>query len=196
MRRGTIAFDRFAGAVLSLVLLAVGLAVLAWWGTQVGRMPGNLDVLPDELSTTPVTDMMATAWWPWACAVGGVILILVGLRWLAVHLPDRAVSHLKLPGSTTNGRLLVEARPVANAAAHVLESTPGVRSARGTIRRERGQVVVRLTATIEREADLALVAAAADQVSADLAKVLERDDLSCCVQLTVASGHRSLSRVH
>jgi hypothetical protein len=61
--------------------------------------------------------------------------------------------------------------------------------------RERGQVVARLTATIEREADLALIARAADQVSADLAAVLERGDLHCRVQVNVAARHRSLPRV-
>ena len=70
-----------------------------------------------------------------------------------------------------------------------------VRSVRGTINRDRGQLVARLTATIEPQADLATVGAAADAVSADLKKVLAREDLRCQVNLRVAHRGRRLSRV-
>ena len=55
--------------------------------------------------------------------------------------------------------------------------------------------MARLTATIEPQADLATVAAAADAVSADLKKVLAREDLYCLVNLRVAQRGRQLSRV-
>ena len=61
--------------------------------------------------------------------------------------------------------------------------------------RERGQLVARLRATIEAEADLQAITSAADQVAADLAQVLERDDLHLQVQLKVATRSRSLPRV-
>lgn len=195
MRRRTVALDRFAALFAGLVLVAAGLALLAWWAARMRWLPVGLDGLPTQLSTAGVTDAMTARWWPWACGVAGVILVLLGLRWLASHLPDRGVRQLTLPGSTNAGRLLADAGTVTDAAAYALKATPGVRTARGTIHREQGQVVARLTATIEREADLALVARAADQASADLAAVLERDDLVCRADLNVAARHRSLPRV-
>lgn len=196
MNRRTIALDRIAGLLAALALLTAGAALLAWWGARIGWIPSELNGLPRRLNTTGVTDMMATAWWPWACGVVGLVLVLLGLRWLASHLPERGVGQLTLPGSSATGRLLADAATVTEAAALALESTPGVRSARGTIRRERGQVVARLTATIEREADLGLIARATDQASADLAAVLERTDLHCRAELDVAARHRPMPRVH
>ena len=70
-----------------------------------------------------------------------------------------------------------------------------MRSASGRVLRERGQFVARLGATIEAEADLQTITSAADQVAADLAKVLERDDLHWQVQFKVATRSRSLPRV-
>ncbi len=196
MKRRTIAVDRFAGLLAALALFGAGFALVAWWAARMNWIPSELNVLPDRLSTTGVTDAISTTWWPWASGVVGVILVLLGLRWLVGHVPDRGVRQLNLPGSTDTGRLVVDAATVADAAAHALASAPGVRSARGTIGRERGQVVARLTATIEREADLALIARAADEVSANVAAALERDDLRCRVDLNVAARQRAMPRVH
>ena len=54
---------------------------------------------------------------------------------------------------------------------------------------------MRLTATIDPHADLHLIAAAADHVAADLARVLQRDDLHCQVNLKVARRAHTASRV-
>lgn len=57
--------------------------------------------------------------------------------------------------------------------------------------RDRGQLVARLSAVIEPECDLKVVAARADEVSAQLRQVLDRDDVRCSVELRVAAyGHR------
>ena len=53
----------------------------------------------------------------------------------------------------------------------------------------------RLTAIIETSADLPAIAAAADQVAADLGAVLGRDDLRCQVQLKTAARTRAQPRV-
>lgn len=195
MKRRTVAADRLGALLAAIILIGAGLSLLAWWSARMNWIPNSLGVLPERLSTAGVTDAISTPWWPWVGGAVGVLLALLGLRWLAGHVPDRGVRQLNLPGSADTGRLVADAGTVADAAALVLEAAPGVRSVRGTMHRERGQVVARLTATIEREADLALIARAADQVSADLAAVLERDDLHCRVQLNVAARHRSLPRV-
>ena len=188
MSRGVIAFDRFASFLVGTVLVAAGAFALVWW----------LDLfswLPPALNTSPVADSTRQAWWPWVAGLVGAVLVLLGLRWLAAHIPNSRVRELTLPGSGTRGNLRAAAKPVAKAAAEVLEAAPGVRSASGRVLRERGQIVARLGATIEAEADLQTITSAADQVAAELAKVLERDDLHCQIQLKVATRNRSLPRV-
>jgi hypothetical protein len=188
MSRGVIACDRFASFVVGVALVAAGALALVWW----------LDLfswLPRALNTSPVTDTTSQAWWPWVAGLVGILLVLLGLRWLAGHLPNPRVGELTLPGSGAQGTLRAAAAPVAKAAAEVLEAAPGVRSASGRVLRERGQLVARLSATIEAEADLQAITSAADQVALDLAKVLERDDLHCQIQLKVATRSRSLARV-
>jgi len=188
MSRGVIAVDRFVAFVVGILVIAAGAFALAWW----------LDLfswLPRSLNTSAVTDTTSQPWWPWVAGLLGAVLVLAGLRWLAGHLPHSRVGELTLPGSGTEGKLRAAATPVAKAAADVLERTPGVRSASGRVLRERGQLIARLGATIEAEADLGAIASAADQVAADLARVLERDDLHCQVQLKVAARSRSLRRV-
>ena len=188
MSRGVIAFDRFASLIVGIVLVAAGAFALVWW----------LDLfswLPPALNTSPVTDTTSQTWWPWVAGLVGAVLVLLGLRWLAAHIPNGRVGELTLPGSGTQGKLRAAAAPVAKAAAEILEAAPGVRSASGRMLRERGQLVARLRATIEAQADLHAITSAADQVAADLAKVLERDDLRCQIQLKVATRSKSLPRV-
>lgn len=184
--RSTIAIDRLAALVVALVLVIVGAAAIAWW-FDLGASPESLDVSGLSSSTD-------TAWWPWATAVVGALLVVIGLRWLVAHLPRRGVSHLSLPGSGPTGRLRVGARPVGSAAAASLRATPGVTSCNGRVLRERGQLVASLRADVAADADLRAVAGAADRVAADLAGVLGRDDVRCEVMLRVARGNNA-SRV-
>lgn len=187
MSRAVIAFDRFAAIIVALVLIAAGLAGLAWWRGVLG--------LSGPLSTKMVDDLTTRPWWPWLTGLVGVLLILIGLRWLAGHVITRGVGQVRLPGTGKTGHLTAQVDPVAQAAAEVLANTDGVRSARGTINRDRGQLVARLTATVEPQADLAAITGAADSVAEDLKTVLGREDLFCLVNLRVAKRGRKLSRV-
>ncbi len=189
MSRATLAVDRVLGALTALLLIGAGLFGIAWWS-------GRLVSLPQRLDLAGLGWLPRQGWWPWALGIVGVLLVLAGLRWLAGHLPGPGVTHLFLSGSSAEGKLIVSARPVASAAAQVLASTPGVGSVRGRIHRDRGQLVARLNASIEPEADLRVVAAAAGQVSAQLQQVLQREDLHCRVQLRTSRGNRTGPRVH
>ena len=115
-------------------------------------------------------------------------------RWIAAHLTPNTVSRLRLGSSDPTGRLDANASKVAGAAADAYADTLGVRSAKGSVVRDRGQLVARIDATIEPDSDLALLARRADEVSSQLLTVLERDDLRCSLRLKVALRGRALPR--
>jgi hypothetical protein len=189
MTRTTLAFDRVMTALVGLALLALGVLGILWWAGRLGSAPTELDL-------GSIRGWPRQQWWPWALGAAGVVVALIGLRWLFSHLPRGGVSHLTLPGSGAQGRLLVAAGPVVDAAASALADTPGVRSARGRIDHDRGQIVAHFDATIERGADLRRVAAAADEVTGQLQSALERRDLTSRVMLRTAGGNRPMPRVY
>lgn len=194
MSRAVLAVDRVVVLVVGIVLALIGLTLVGWYAVAQGWIAAPAGV-PVRLDTSGVDDATAAAWWPWALGVAGLLLVLIGLRWLAAHLPDRGVGRLRIAGGTTRDRLEADADDVAHAAADALAAAEGVRSARGRVLRERGQLVATLTATVERGADLEVVAAACDRVCSDLAQVIGRDDVRCAVRLHVARRERALPRV-
>lgn len=184
--RTLLLLDRVATLLVAALLIAVGAGAIWWW-------TGNSSV-PDVLDATSASNLVAETWWPWASAAAGVLLILLGLRWVVAHLAHRGVASLNLEGSGPAGQLDVAGSKIAGAAADAFSDTLGVRSATGRIVRDRGQLVARLRATIEPEADLHRVAAQADLVSAQLASALDRDDVRCSIELKVAARGGRLPR--
>jgi hypothetical protein len=180
--------DRLATIVVGLALIAAGALAVAWrfdlWAA-----------LPEQTDTSQTADATATDWWPWALGVAGVILVLVGLCWLWSHLPGRGVGDVNLLGTGDQGRLRFNASAAASTAADVFCSRPSVRSAKGTVKRDRGQLVADLRVTVDPDVDLSLVAKDADQIVADLAHVMGRTDLYGRVHLVVASSRSSTPRV-
>lgn len=192
MRRSTLVLDRLTALLTGLLLLAAGAALIAWPTGRLARLwPGT----PDRLATGSALRVTDQAWWPWACGAAGALAVVAGAWWLLAHLPRRGIDALLLPGSGREGRLLLAPDGPAEAAASVFAETPGVRSARGRIVRERGETVVDISATLDPHADLADVAAAADAVATDLRAVLGRDDVSARVRLDVSGHRRTLPRV-
>ncbi len=190
--RTTLLLDRLATFVLALLLLAGGALGVWWWS---GRDVAGT-TLPGTARTSPVSDALDTSWVAWVAAVVGVVLALVALRWILAHLRRGGVSRLRLDGSGDAGRNEVLAGKALGAAADAFATTEGVRSARGVVVKDRGQLVARIDATVEPAADLAHVADRADEVTAQLHDVLGRDDLHAAVRLRVAARGRALSRVH
>jgi len=181
MRRSILAFDRVVVLLLGLVLVVVGVAAVGW---QVGFLS---DVWPDvpssvDVDTGRVTD--ASSYAVLAGVVGGA-LVVIGLWWLLAHVPRRAVGSLRLPSGPVSGRLVVEPGPAVETAAEVLADDPAIRSARGAVLADRGELVVRLRATVDPDSDLDAVVAACDGVLADLARVLPAEQLRSRVELSV-----------
>ncbi|ABS05934.1 hypothetical protein [Kineococcus radiotolerans] len=186
MSRGVLAVDRLVAVLLGLLLVAGGVAGLAWWTGDLA--PGT------SLDTAPVADVTGAGWFPAACGGLAVVLALLGLWWLLAHVPRRGAGQVALPGSGPRGALRVEGDAPAKAAAQVLGAVPGVRSAGGRLVQDRGRLVAELSATLEPRADLAEVAAAAGEVRGQLLEVLSRPDVVGRVRLGVARADRG-SRV-
>lgn len=182
--------DRTATLLLSVLLLVGGAAALWWWDGR--TIAGITPLETSDVST--VSDTIESAWFPWAAAVVGVLLALVALRWILAHLTPATVKRLRLGGTDSTGRLEVAADKVAASAADALGDTLGVRSASGSVLRDRGQMVARLKVTVEPDVDLAALAERADLVSAQLATALERSDLRCDVRVHVSRSGRRLTR--
>lgn len=193
MRRSVLGLDRVLAVLLGLILLAAGIATAAWYN---GGLRKLWPQFPKELSTDGASDVLAMSWWPWVAGVAGALAVLLGLWWLLAHLPRRGVGMLVLPGSGRPGRLLVDPAGATTTAAEVLADSPGIRSVHGRVLRDRGELVVSLTGTIDPRADLAEVIAVADAVTGELRSVLGRDDARARVHLSVARRARTQPRVH
>ena len=193
MRRSVLGLDRVIAVLLGLILLLAGIGLAAWYNGNLRRL---FPQFPKVLSTDGAGDVIDTTWWPWATGGAGVLAVLFGLWWLIAHLPRRGVGLLVLPGSGRAGRLRVDPSGPAATAADVLGDTPGIRTAHSRVQRDRGQLVIALSATMDPRADLGEVIAATDAVVTDLNTVLGRDDARARVLLSVARRAKTQPRVH
>ncbi|MBA3488809.1 MAG: hypothetical protein H0T78_04555 [Longispora sp.] len=193
MRRFVLGLDRILAVLLGLILFIAGVGTAAWYNGGLRRLWPQT---PKRISTDRLSDLLNTDWWPWATGGGGALAVLLGLWWLIAHLPRRGAGPLVLPGSGKPGRLLIDPAGAASTAADVLAEAPGVRSVHGKVIRDRGELVVALTGTIDPRTDLNDVIAATDAVATDLQTVLGRDDARARIQLSVARRPRTQPRVH
>jgi len=165
MTRRLAGLDRTLTLLAGLVLLAVGAGAVAWW-------LGRLSIVGPVLDAGWLPTLVRTAWWPWASTAVAVVLAILGLRWLVAHLPHRVPSRVALDGSGASGRLDADLGVAAHQAATALAASRGVAGSSARLVRDRGQVVVELTATVPVGGRLADGVAALDAGSADLAAAL------------------------
>lgn len=192
MRRSVLGLDRIIAILTGLILVVAGAAVAGWYQGGLRRL---LPAVPRQLSTDGTGDVLALGWWPWASGAAGALAILLGLWWLLAHIPRTGAGMLVLPGSNRTGRLLVDPATIAGAAAQVLADTPGIRSAHGRVLRDRGELVVAITGTVDSRADLGEIVDAVDAVAATVKRVLGRDDARARIRLSVARHASSQPRV-
>ncbi|MBV9089677.1 MAG: alkaline shock response membrane anchor protein AmaP [Mycobacteriaceae bacterium] len=165
MRPVVTAIDRVGALVLGLILLAVGAGLLLWAAVEAA---GESIVLTAPWLRTAAD----SAWWSWATAAVGAVLVWLGMRWLLSHGPAERPREFTLTGSGRSGRLTADLGSLADAAAANLRSYPAVRSAKGSARVDRGTPSIYIDATAESADVLAEAAHAADEVAVTAAAML------------------------
>ena len=175
--------------MVGLVAIAAGVLVIVWhydWW----------EALPNPSDTSSIQRFFEHEWWPWIEGAAGVVLVLIGLRWLLRHLPSAGIKEFNLPSGDGSGRGTVNARSLLSTALDVLSDAPGVRAAKGTMSREDARLVVRIRATAAADADLDRLADATDEVMQQLASASGRNDLETHVHITVSGkARRTTARV-
>lgn len=165
MTRAAVAWDRIAALLFGLALIAVGVGAVGWHSFLRHRVPDTINA--HALATTT-----HQAWWPWAVAGAGVVLVLLGLRWLASHSPAAKAGMVPLSSSGEAGRATADLSAIAAAAAQRLEAHPSIHSAKAKAIDDRGRPTLAVTATATSVEDLAAAAAAADRVCCDAIAML------------------------
>lgn len=194
MNRATSALDRVVVTLIGLVLLLGGAWTVAW---SQGWLPAGW-WSPRGFLVGPVPREWSGAdWWPGALLVGGALLTVLGLVWLVRHFRSQGVEALSLVGDPHGGNLVVEGGALASGAAAALEDGgDDVTRARGSLVERHRRLVVDLTASVRRDADLVAVGRLCDRVADDVARATGRSDVACRVRLKVAPRAGRAPRVH
>jgi hypothetical protein len=175
MTRLATTVDRLAAAVFGLALIAVGVGVLVWNTHLIPHVPHTITA-PGLVSATN------TEWWPWAVAGVGLVLALVGLRWLFAHTPKARVKALPLP-PTAAGSTSVDLGQVADAAATALQHDTNSHGAKGKAVIDRGSRTIDLAVTAYSPATVPALIAAVDEVGGQVTEML--GDARVAVRTTV-----------
>lgn len=146
MTRRLLTVDRVVGLLVGLALIAVALLTLDWRYRVVGTY-GSI------LQTNGVQSTLGTSWWPWVFAAVALVLGLIALAWILAHLRRRGPGDVRMSASNENGRLEVDMRAVASAAAEYLGSIAPLVDVRGTTRTYGGCTVLELSGHVDPGAD-------------------------------------------
>lgn len=168
--------DRLLVALVGLALVAGGLLAVDW---QQGWV---LD-LPSTLTTGPAQDVVTASWWPWASAVATVCAALLGLVLLTRLVPGRGPSTLRSSVSDERGRVEVDVRSLADAAARRLAELGPVDDPSGRVVVRRGRTGIELHARVAADADIDQLLLAVRQCTAEVEEAFPHDPVACRVVL-------------
>lgn len=166
MTRPTAAMDRLATAIVGILLVAGGAAVLIWDTALVAD-------IPESITAPGLVRASETSWWPWASAGAGIVLALVALRWLVAHRPTPRIDRTAIDGTfidaedVTSGRATADITALASASARALEIHTCVKKASAKAVIDRRQRIIMIDATAQSPELLGEAALAADQVARD-----------------------------
>lgn len=181
MTRSAGAVDRVAALVFGLLLIVTGSGLLVW---NTDWLPG----IPQMVTAPGLVTASDTAWWPWALAGAGIVLVVLALRWLMMHTPKPTIKALRLPGDG-NGTVSADLSAVAGAAADVLAQSGDVRKAKGRGVVDRGTRTILLDVTAHSPTVLTELSHSIDAVNRQIAGVV--GDPSIATRTTIHVDKRS-----
>ena len=183
MTRTAVTLDRVASFVIGALLLAAAALAILW---SLDRLSGA----PRELSAGPVLDASGQGWWPIALLAGGVLLVLVGLRWLATHRPARRISDFTLSTPGGDQHFTADLGSLADATAVAVQAHPAVRSAKAVAIEDRGRPTVVVRATVDSTSRLDDVVTAVDEAASTAATMLGDGDVAILTRVKVPRNDR------
>ena len=175
-------FDQFLVGLLGLALLAGAALFIAWMMRWLD--PG------DEIETDPVLSLAEEVWWPWALAALGVLLVLLGVRWLVAQAPRSGATDVRLPGSGHGGRFTAALSPVLQTAADALERQPLITKVATSTQDRDERLAVVFDVTMRADAPLSTVVDAVDRHLDEVHRVIGRSDFDYRVRIGVDDAPR------
>lgn len=140
MTTRALVLTRLVVIVFALLVLASGLAVLAW----------HFDVaeVRDRLTGGPAPDVSAwpeARWWPWALGIVAAVTAIIGLTSLSGLAARHGIGTWVLDGASQSGELSADVHAVASASAQSFTKVPGVRKAGYRVHQREGIPTMELT---------------------------------------------------
>jgi len=176
--------DRVITFLVGATLIVLGLLVLDWRYREV------FTNYQDTLSTSTTMDLLTSRWFPWAFAIVGVILGLLGLYCLLTHLRREGPATLRLRATDHTGRVQVDLSSVAGAAAQHLGALAPITGLKGTTKVYRSHTVVELRGHVDPAADVTTLSEAVTACAADVEAAFPNDDVTCRIVLDAPRRHR------
>jgi hypothetical protein len=185
MNRRTARGNRIGMAVLGVILLAGGGAVLA---RGLAARPSLLGPANAALTTASLRHYADAHGWFWpAIAAAGVVLAVIALRWLAVQGRTDATGNLRLERDPRQGVSTLPASVLTDAVEEDLQASPYVQQANATLSGAASAPRLTLSVTLLASADPAI---AADRIGAALARLrqaLDTGELAATVRIRTVS---------
>lgn len=175
--------DRLVALLAGLVLVGSGLAGLDWQFRVLGGEP-------TRMHARPALVLAATAWWPWAVGIGGLVLGLLMLWWLLAHLGGNTARTLRSVRSGPSGRVAVDLASVARVAADSFCAEAGLSHPRSTTHRVRHGYLVEMQGAVTVHTDPAEVRHAADAVTRQVVEAFPDDEVNCRMVVRPPRGRR------
>lgn len=190
--RPTTRLNRWLLAVVGVLLLLAGLAALA---VGSGRLPGTDAGAPVLTLPTPLP-----GWVPWVAAVAGVIVGLLGLRWLVAQLRrrPRATGWADVVSSRSeSGALVAGGRTTLDSSAAVepfveeLEEHLSIDEAGARLFGDPSRPALLVEVTVVPGSDMTAVRTfVVDEAVARVRQALDREDLPVDLRLLVGGVTR------
>lgn len=193
MRRMAAGANRTGLIIVGLFCLIVGVAVLSIsLGLAAAFAPG---LTPDG-QLQPVTAVLALPFSAVIALVVAVILVVIGVRWLAAQVPRKdAAKPLRMQEDARTGVTTVNANVIAAAVVDDLELTPEVVDAQAILRGTARSPELVLHVDVDERADIdSVVADISDRVTCNCSQALGVRLSAVGVEIGIARSRRRRQR--